>query len=193
MWDSDFCISHFAFCILHLCCPCSLLCQHVKLTTRSVQVKRYRNPTMATALATPKLRRKEVPKDKCLCEYCTAKCCRYFALPIEAPEDLADFEFIRWFLLHDRATVFKEDDDWYLLVHTDVPALAGRQSLRHLRHPPADLPRLLDQGLRVRRRLDLRLLPGAARAGRRVHGGRAARRRPAASAARSRRCCRFLG
>jgi uncharacterized protein len=73
---------------------------------------------MATAPATPKLRREQVSKDKVLCEYCTAKCCRYFALPIETPEDLTDFEYIRWFLLHDRATVFKEGEDWYLLVHT---------------------------------------------------------------------------
>jgi Fe-S-cluster containining protein len=73
---------------------------------------------MATAPVTLKPRRKHVPKDKVLCEYCTAKCCRYFAMPIETPEERADFEFIRWFLLHDRATVFKEDEDWYLLVHT---------------------------------------------------------------------------
>ncbi len=25
---------------------------------------------------------------------------------------------MRWFLLHERASVFTEDDDWYLLVHT---------------------------------------------------------------------------
>jgi Fe-S-cluster containining protein len=25
---------------------------------------------------------------------------------------------MRWFLLHDRASVFVEDDTWYLLVHT---------------------------------------------------------------------------
>jgi Fe-S-cluster containining protein len=73
---------------------------------------------MATALVTPKPRRKDVPKDQVLCEHCTAKCCRYFALPLDAPEDLADFEFIRWFLLHERATIFREDDTWYLLVHT---------------------------------------------------------------------------
>ena len=52
------------------------------------------------------------------CDYCGAKCCRYFALPIETPVDWEDFEFIRWYLLHDRATVFTEDDEWYLLVHT---------------------------------------------------------------------------
>jgi Fe-S-cluster containining protein len=73
---------------------------------------------MSTAHATPKLHRKNVPKDACLCDYCIAKCCRYFALPIEGPEEFADFEFIRWYLLHERATVFKESDNWYLLVHT---------------------------------------------------------------------------
>jgi Fe-S-cluster containining protein len=73
---------------------------------------------MATALVAPKPRRKEVSADKVLCEYCTAKCCRYFALPLDAPEDLADFEFIRWFLLHERATIFCEGKTWYLLVHT---------------------------------------------------------------------------
>ena len=74
---------------------------------------------MATAAALPKLRREQVPEGTVLCEHCTAKCCRYFALTIEAPEDWADFEYIRWFLLHDRASVFKEDGDWYLLVHTE--------------------------------------------------------------------------
>jgi uncharacterized protein len=73
---------------------------------------------MATALPASKPRRKDVPEGKVLCEYCTAKCCLYFAMPIEAPEELTDFEYIRWYLLHERATVFKEDDDWYLLVHT---------------------------------------------------------------------------
>jgi Fe-S-cluster containining protein len=73
---------------------------------------------MSTAYATPKLRREQVPKDACLCDYCSAKCCRYFAMPLEKPEEFADFEFIRWFLLHERATVFAEDETWYLLVHT---------------------------------------------------------------------------
>lgn len=62
--------------------------------------------------------RNEIPADANLCEYCTAKCCRYFALPIETPSDWRDFEFIRWYLLHERASVFIEDGDWYLMVHT---------------------------------------------------------------------------
>ena len=42
---------------------------------------------MATALAPLKPRRKDVPKDQVLCDHCTAKCCRYFALPLDTPED----------------------------------------------------------------------------------------------------------
>lgn len=73
---------------------------------------------MATAFGLQKIRRKEVPDGHVLCEYCVAKCCRYFALPIDTPETLDEYEYIRWYLLHERATVFKEEEDWYLIVHT---------------------------------------------------------------------------
>ena len=53
-----------------------------------------------------------------LCSCCTAKCCRYFALPLDTPTTRQDFDHLRWFLLHDRAAAFIEDDTWYLLVHT---------------------------------------------------------------------------
>jgi Fe-S-cluster containining protein len=39
-------------------------------------------------------------------------------LPIETPTEHSDFDFMRWYLLHDRASVFVEDETWYLLVHT---------------------------------------------------------------------------
>lgn len=77
-----------------------------------------------TSVSLPKLPREQVPKDEVLCKYCTAKCCRYFALPMDTPTELQDFDYIRWFLLHDRASVFVEDDVWYILVHTEC---------RHLR------------------------------------------------------------
>jgi len=71
-----------------------------------------------TATRNTKPRREDLQPSEVLCEYCTAKCCRYFALPIETPTTRSDFEFIRWYLLHERATVFVEDDTWYLMVHT---------------------------------------------------------------------------
>lgn len=72
----------------------------------------------------PKPSREQVPAGECLCDYCSAKCCRYFALPIETPTTRKDYDYMRWFLLHDRASIFTDDDTWYLLVHT---------TCRHLR------------------------------------------------------------
>ncbi len=76
--------------------------------------------SMATAPACQ--RTKRPPREKLkpgevLCGHCPAKCCCYFALPIETPSQWEDFEYIRWYLLHDRAAVFIEEDCWYLLVH----------------------------------------------------------------------------
>jgi Fe-S-cluster containining protein len=65
-----------------------------------------------------KPRRTDLPPDAVLCDHCTAKCCRYFALPIDTPTERHDFDTIRWFLLHERASVFVDDGTWYLLVHT---------------------------------------------------------------------------
>ena len=48
------------------------------------------------------------------CKKCTGLCCRYFALPIETPEDREDFDDIRWYLCHKDITVFVEDGDWYI-------------------------------------------------------------------------------
>ncbi|NQU22387.1 MAG: YkgJ family cysteine cluster protein [Candidatus Nealsonbacteria bacterium] len=67
--------------------------------------------------------RENLAPDEILCSYCRAKCCCYFALPIDTPEDWDDFEFIRWYLLHERATIFTEDDCWYLLVHNRCKSL----------------------------------------------------------------------
>ena len=72
---------------------------------------------MSLPSATPKMRPEDLPPGEVLCSYCTAKCCRYFALAIEEPTVRRDWEFVRWYLMHEGATLFREDDDWYLLVH----------------------------------------------------------------------------
>lgn len=44
------------------------------------------------------------------CEGCGGACCKYVALEIDAPEDLDDFENIRWYVAHENVEVFVEDD-----------------------------------------------------------------------------------
>ncbi|TWU43419.1 Flagellin N-methylase [Novipirellula aureliae] len=71
-------------------------------------------PSLPTSIR----RRSDYPEGTNLCDHCTAKCCHYFALQIDEPVNRRDFDYIRWYLLHEHATVFVEDQSWYLLVHT---------------------------------------------------------------------------
>ena len=63
---------------------------------------------------------------KKLCEKCTGLCCRYFALPIETPEDWDDYDDIRWYLCHEDITVFLEDGDWYINVKNKCKYLSEK-------------------------------------------------------------------
>lgn len=76
-----------------------------------------------SASSAPRLLRPPLRPGESLCDRCTAKCCKYFALHIETPKTRDDFDMLRWFLLHDRATIFTEDGAWYLLVHTECKHL----------------------------------------------------------------------
>jgi len=60
------------------------------------------------------------------CDRCTGMCCRYFALPIETPEDKGDYDDIRWFLCHKDVTVFVEDGDWYINIKNKCKHLSEK-------------------------------------------------------------------
>ena len=74
-------------------------------------------------MAKPKVRRSDLKPGEVLCSYCTARCCRYFALPIETPTTWQDFDHMRWFIMHGRSAIFVDDDTWYLLVYGDCENL----------------------------------------------------------------------
>jgi uncharacterized protein len=74
-------------------------------------------PTIAKPACLAKVRREDLRPGEVLCNHCTAKCCRYFALPIDKPKTWEDFDYIRWYLLHERASIFTDEGCWYLLVH----------------------------------------------------------------------------
>jgi Fe-S-cluster containining protein len=66
----------------------------------------------------PKVRREDLAPGACLCDHCTAKCCRYFSLPIDTPTTWDDYDSIRWYLAHGRTLVYVEKGTWYLVVMT---------------------------------------------------------------------------
>jgi len=52
------------------------------------------------------------------CHVCTARCCRYIAMQIDKPAEEADYDHIRWYLMHEGIVVWADDEDWYLEVRT---------------------------------------------------------------------------
>lgn len=71
----------------------------------------------------PKMQRENLRPGQSLCEFCVAKCCRYFALALDTPAKRKDFDTLRWFLLHGKTSIFVEKKTWYLQVHTECREL----------------------------------------------------------------------
>ncbi|MBS0209767.1 MAG: YkgJ family cysteine cluster protein [Planctomycetes bacterium] len=66
----------------------------------------------------PQIKPEALQPGECLCDHCTAKCCRYYALQIDTPECRADMDYLRWYMIHGQTSIFTEEGEWYLLVHT---------------------------------------------------------------------------
>jgi Fe-S-cluster containining protein len=49
-----------------------------------------------------------------LCDQCSGLCCRYFALPLDNPRTVREYDNIRWYLLHENVVVFIEKKQWYI-------------------------------------------------------------------------------
>ena len=61
---------------------------------------------------------------KMQCSTCGAKCCRYFCFEIDEPDDVDEFEDIRWYLLHEGTTVHVDEGDWFISIANKCTALA---------------------------------------------------------------------
>ena len=65
------------------------------------------------------------------CGRCTALCCSYYALEIDAPDEPEDFENLRWYILHEDTHLFVDDDAWYLQVFRKCQWLDGNKCGRY--------------------------------------------------------------
>ncbi len=79
----------------------------------------------STFKARTPIAREDLKDGENLCEYCTAKCCRYYAFPIDTPKKWKDFDYMRWYLLHGKAAFFVEDGTWFIMVYADCKHLVA--------------------------------------------------------------------
>jgi Fe-S-cluster containining protein len=54
----------------------------------------------------------------CLCFRCPAKCCRYLALQVDTPATKADYDRLRWYLVHEDVFLFIDEGKWFVHLHT---------------------------------------------------------------------------
>jgi Fe-S-cluster containining protein len=53
------------------------------------------------------------------CEKCIpAKCCMYFSVEIDEPEDEKDYDDLLWIIAHKDVEIYVNDGDWFLMVQT---------------------------------------------------------------------------
>lgn len=80
------------------------------------------------------------------CEGCGAKCCKYVAMEIDCPEDLDDFENIKWYVAHENIRVFVEVDNvWNIEFMTSCKYLDGEKCSIHeefVKNPKAKRPKI---------------------------------------------------
>jgi hypothetical protein len=61
--------------------------------------------------------KKDFGEARNLCDDCIpAKCCMYFSVEIDEPENLGDWNDMLWILAHRDAEIYMDDDRWYVLV-----------------------------------------------------------------------------
>jgi len=67
---------------------------------------------------------KKKKADELSCAECGARCCRYVATQIDEPSSKSEYDDIRWYLMHDKVSVFIDHDgDWFLEFKSDCLAL----------------------------------------------------------------------
>ena len=57
------------------------------------------------------------------CKRCGAVCCKHVALEIDKPTSKAEYDYIRWYLLHKKTEIFTDAGKWYIKFETECEKL----------------------------------------------------------------------
>ncbi len=58
------------------------------------------------------------------CEECKGRCCEYIAIEIDTPTTKNEFDYIRWYLVHENTNVFIDHDKkWHVEFRTTCQRL----------------------------------------------------------------------
>jgi Fe-S-cluster containining protein len=61
------------------------------------------------------MKKRKNEKDECI-DCIPAKCCMYFSVEIDEPENMGDYDDLLWIIAHKEAEIYVNDDRWFVLV-----------------------------------------------------------------------------
>jgi Fe-S-cluster containining protein len=69
-----------------------------------------------TAIAAPVEAPADVSFEKSRCFPCGALCCSYMAIEIDSPSTPEEYDNVRWYLCHEKTSIFVDGDAWFVNV-----------------------------------------------------------------------------
>ena len=52
------------------------------------------------------------------CSRCGGRCCKYYTVLIDEPEDADDYDELRWFLAHEHCYIYVDEEQWHINVES---------------------------------------------------------------------------
>jgi hypothetical protein len=71
-----------------------------------------------------------------MCGRCRGRCCVYYTVYLDDPEDAEDFDELRWFLCHEGSYLYIDDDQWHLNIESRCRFLDPEGRCRAYQHRP---------------------------------------------------------
>jgi Fe-S-cluster containining protein len=71
-----------------------------------------------------------------MCGRCGGRCCVYYTVYLDEPEDAEDFDELRWFLCHEGCYLYVDEGQWHLNVRSRCRFLGPEGRCRAYEHRP---------------------------------------------------------
>jgi Fe-S-cluster containining protein len=70
------------------------------------------------------------------CGKCRGRCCKYYTIIIDEPEDADDYDEVRWFLAHEGCYVYIDEGQWHVNVVAGCRFLGDEGRCKIYEHRP---------------------------------------------------------
>ena len=71
-----------------------------------------------------------------MCARCGGRCCKYYTVMLDEPDDADDFDELRWFLAHEGCYIYVDEGEWHLNIESRCRFLGDKDRCTIYDHRP---------------------------------------------------------